>query len=151
MNKKDLARSAVEILKDNNTAKFVKLKKHTFYITDDEGNKAAFEVKDQSRSIPFTIDDVMLIIDALTDATFEALKSGEEINLKGFASLSLEKNKAHRVTHPLTNEPYMVPARYVPRIKAGESLRLAAKIYTLAHPLEEDSSMHEASFEEFEV
>lgn len=149
MNKKELAKSVVEILKDNNVAKNVKLKKHTFYITDDEGHKAAFDVRGQSKDIPFTVEDVTYIIDAIVESVYDALKDGQEIVIKGFGSMSLEVNKAHKVTHPVTNEPFIVPARYFPRVKLGENLRLAAKMYTLAHPIEGEPTAYGDEFDEF--
>lgn len=140
MTKFDLATKAAEILRASDIRKPVRIKKSTFYISDDEGNKAAFDIKGQHKDVIYTIDDIIKIIDALVEATCDALKSGEEIVIKGFGSLNLDIQGAHKVVHPVTKETYTIPAHFTPKFKSGDNLRLAAKVYELTHPVENNKA-----------
>lgn len=129
MNKKELASRAAEILRKNDVRKPVKLKKHTFCITDDDGNKANFVVKQSDKNVIYTNDDVNNVIDACITAILESIKKGEEINIRGFGVLGLHYRAARRTKQPGTEDWYEVEARYVPKFFYGNDLRVAARLY----------------------
>ena len=54
MNKRELASRTMEVLRSNNIRKPVSIKKHTFHITDDDGNTANFHVKQQNKNVIYS-------------------------------------------------------------------------------------------------
>lgn len=133
MNKKELSSRVTEVLRANNVRKPVSVKKHTFHITDEEGNTADFHIKQQDKNVIYTTDDTMNIIDACIAVIVDALKNGEEINIKGFGNLGLHYRAARRTKEPNTGEWCEIEARYVPKFSYGNDLRMAARLYELSH------------------
>lgn len=139
MNKKEFISRVAETLRENNMRKPVSVKKHTFHITDDEGNAADFNIKKRDKSVLYTIDDVSAIIDACLSVIFDTIRNGEEINIKGFGSLGLRYRAARRTKEPKSGEWCEVEARYVPKFAYGNDLRMAARLYEISlsdHPEE---------------
>ncbi len=66
-------------------------------------------------------------IDALFDIITASLKKGEEINLTGFGKFEVQKRKAREGRNPQTGKSIKIPARRVPRFKAGKGLKDAVK------------------------
>ena len=132
MNKKELASKAAELLRINDIRKPVKIKKHTFCITDEDGNKADFSVKRADKQVLYTNDDVNNIIDACITVILDSIKRGEEINIRGFGVLGLHYRAARRTKQPGTDDWYEVDARYVPKFFYGNDLRKAAILYDLS-------------------
>ena len=140
MNKKELSSRVAEVLRLNNIRKPVSIKKHTFHITDEDGNMANFHVKQQDKNVIYTVDDALNVIDACIAVIIDALKNGEEISIKGFGSLGLHYRAARRTKEPNSGEWCEIEARYVPKFTYGNDLRMAAKLYELSN--EEDSNGH---------
>lgn len=132
MNKKEFISRVSEALRENNMRKPVSVKKHTFHIMDDEGNAADFHIKQRDKNVLYTVDDATNIIDACIAVITDALKNGEEINIKGFGSLGLHYRAARRTKEPNTGEWCEVEARYVPKFMYGNDLRMAAKLYEVS-------------------
>lgn len=132
MNKRDLAIRTADLLRENNIRKPVKIKKHTFTVTDSDGNAADFVVKRGDKEVLYTVDDALNIIDACLEAIKDALRHGDEIAIKGFGILRLYKRAARLVKHPDTGELCEAPARYLPKFQFGNELRMAARVYELA-------------------
>ena len=132
MNKKELSSRATEVLRSNNIRKPVSIKKHTFHISDEDGNAADFHIKQQDKNVIYTADDTLNVIDACIAVIVDALKNGEEINIKGFGSLGLHYRAARRTKEPNTGEWCEVEARYVPKFSYGNDLRMAARLYELS-------------------
>lgn len=131
MYKKDLVNKAVQILKDNNIKKPVQIRKNVFHISDSEGNSANFTVKQQEKNVMYTIDDVNNILDALLLSVEDALKSGEEITLRGFGTISLVY-RSPKMMKKLGEDEYSITnGKYVPKIQFGNAIKMAAKIYEL--------------------
>lgn len=133
MNKKELSSRVAEVLRANNVRKPVSVKKQTFHITDEEGNMADFHIKQQDKNVIYTVDDTLNIIDACIAVIVDALKNGEEINIKGFGNLGLHYRAARRTKEPNTGEWCEIEARYVPKFSYGNDLRMAARLYELSH------------------
>lgn len=132
MNKKEFASRVAETLRENNMRKPVSVKKHTFHITDDEGNAADFNIKKRDKSVLYTVDDVTAIIDACLAVIFDTIRNGEEISIKGFGSLGLHYRAARRTKEPISGEWCEVEARYVPKFAYGNDLRMAARLYEIS-------------------
>ena len=64
------------------------------------------------------------VIDAALEATVEAVKKGEGLQLVGFASLAVVEKAARKAKNPRTGAVIDIPARKVVRIKAGSKLAL---------------------------
>lgn len=142
MNKKELISRATEALRVNNMRKPISVKKHTFRITDEDGNTADFHIKQQDKYVLYTVDDATNIVDACLAVIIDAIKNGEEISIKGFGSLGLHYRAARRTKEPNSGEWCEIEARYVPKFAYGNDLRMAAKLYEISLA-ENDSQIHE--------
>lgn len=131
MNRREFAIKAAEILRERNVRKPVKIKKHVFTVSDDDGNKGSFSVKRDDKMVLYTINDAINVIDACIDVIKEALQNGDEISIKGVGTLRLYHRPSYRTKTP-NGEWCDVPAKYVPRFYAGNDLTLAARIYELS-------------------
>lgn len=129
MNKKEFISKVAETLRENNLRKPVSMRKHTFHITDDDGNSADFNIRKQEKSVLYTVDDAANIIDACLAVILDSIKNGEEINIKGFGSLGLHYRAARRTKEPNSGEWCEIEARYVPKFAYGNDLRMAARLY----------------------
>lgn len=129
MNKKEFASRVAEALRENNMRKPVSVKKHTFHITDDEGNSADFNIKQRDKAVLYTVDDATNVIDACLAVILDAIRKGEEINIKGFGCLGLHYRAARRTKEPNSGEWCEIEARYVPKFAYGNDLRMAARLY----------------------
>lgn len=131
MNKKELISRVTEALRVNNMRKPISVKKHTFHITDEDGNSADFHIKQQDKNVLYTVDDTANIIDACLAVILDAIKNGEEISIKGFGNLGLHYRAARRTKEPNSGEWCEVEARYVPKFAYGNDLRMAARLYEI--------------------
>lgn len=143
MNKKEFASRVAKTLRENNMRKPVSIKKHTFHISDDDGNSADFHIKQRDRDVIYTVDDTTNVIDACIAVIVDALKNGEDIDIRGFGRLGLHHRAARRTKEPNTDKWVDVEARYVPKFFFGNDLRMAAKLYELSLPPEEVISKEE--------
>lgn len=132
MNKKDLVSRAAEILRQNDIRKPVKIKKHKFQIIDEDGDIAFFTVKRADKQVLYTVDDIGNIIDACIEAVLEAIRRGEEVNVRGFGTLGLHYRAARRTKQPGTEDWYEIDAHYIPKFFSGNDLRAAAKVYDIS-------------------
>lgn len=132
MNKKDLVSRVSEILRENDIRKPVKIKKHRFKITDEDGNTAEFSVKRADKRVIYTVDDIECIIDACIEAVVESIRRGEEVNVRGFGTLGLHYRAARRTKQPGTEDWYDIDAHYVPKFFSGNDLKAAARVYNLS-------------------
>jgi len=68
-------------------------------------------------------DCLNLIIDEITNA----LKKGNEVTLTGFGTFRAASRKARTGRNPKTGAIVKIPAKNVPRFKAGKALKEAVK------------------------
>lgn len=143
MNKREFISRVTEVLRVNNLRKPVSVKKHTFHITDDEGNRADFHIKQRDKTVIYTTEDTANIIEACISVITEALKAGEDICFHGFGRLGLHYRKARRTKEPHSGEWCEVDARYVPKFDYGNDLRMAARLYELSLEERENNTEQE--------
>ena len=132
MNKKEFISRVTETLRSNGLRKPVSVRKHTFHITDDEGNSADFNIRQQEKNVLYTVDDTANIIDACLAVILDAIRNGEDVNIKGFGCLGLHYRAARRTKEPISGEWCTVDARYVPKFAYGNDLRMAARLYEVS-------------------
>ena len=65
------------------------------------------------------------MIDSALQSIQEALVNGDEIRLTEFGSFSVDHRAAGEARNPRTGAPVPMPARKLPRFKAGLSLKQA--------------------------
>ena len=131
MNKKELAVRIADTLKENNQKKYVRCNKTTFYITDDNGNRAEFEINQNDRNVIYTIKDIQVIIDTALEVIENAVKNGESIKISDLGVIYMTLYKGRMFKRPDNGEVYELPPKYVPKFRFGKRLKLAAKIYNL--------------------
>lgn len=151
MNRKELVKNVVNILRDNNIRKPISVQKHTFHVSDDNGNHKDFIIKKNGTNIMFTSNDVDNIIDACIDVIKDALKHGDSIHVKGLGTLGLNYRKARATKHPATGEAIKVDARYVPKFIPGRDLKICAKVYELSIDENTNTMPPEEHAEDLEV
>jgi nucleoid DNA-binding protein len=66
-------------------------------------------------------------VEALVDVVTSTLKKGDTVTLTGFGKFFVGELKARKQVVPRTNKVVNVPARNVPRFRAGKQLREAVK------------------------
>jgi len=66
-------------------------------------------------------------IDTFVESVTAALKKGDKVTLVGFGTFSAAKRKARTAKNPQTGELIKVPAKRVPKFKAGRDLKSAVK------------------------
>ena len=148
--KSDLARAVAEILVSNGYTKTVRDTKHTFHVTDNDGNRADFVVKKASRPVRLTAEDAEAVIDALVVAMKEAIKQGFKIYLHDFGTIKLIYRKERSSIHPITKKKAIVPAHYYPRFLPGDSVRLAVKLYEQSLNEKDGTDQLEGEYEEYD-
>lgn len=132
MFKEEFIGRVTDILRENDTRKPVSVKKQVFHITDDNGNTADFNVRQQDKRVIYTVEDTRNIIDACIAVITDALQHGEDISFKGFGNIGVHYRAARRTKDPIAGEWCEVDARYVPKFTPGRSLKMAARLYELS-------------------
>ncbi len=66
-------------------------------------------------------------VKAFTDYVTKALKKGDKLTLPGFGTFSVAKRKARAGRNPQTGKEIKIPARKVPKFKAGSLLKSSVK------------------------
>ena len=67
------------------------------------------------------------VVNAFTDYVTKTLKKGDKLTLTGFGTFSVGKRKARTGRNPQTGKEIKIPARKVPKFKAGNLLRGSVK------------------------
>jgi len=66
-------------------------------------------------------------LNTILDEVEKALKKGEKVILTGFGTFSVSKRKARTGRNPKTGKEIKIPAKTVPKFKAGKTLKDAVK------------------------
>ena len=66
-------------------------------------------------------------VDAITSAITDSLAREERVTLVGFGSFQVMQRKARRGRNPQTGKELQIPAKKVPKFKAGRGLREAVE------------------------
>ena len=67
--------------------------------------------------------DTTNAVDSVFRAISSSLQQNEEVRLVGFGTFSVTKRNAQEGRNPRTGETIRIPARRVPKFKAGKALR----------------------------
>lgn len=131
MNKKEFITRVTDALRSNNMRKPVSVNKHTFHITDNEGNAADFVIKRKDKNVIYTIDDVANIVDACLAVIEDAIRCGEDVTMYGYGTLGVKYRAARTTIDPHYKNECEVSARYVPKFTYGKILKTAARDYEM--------------------
>ncbi len=66
-------------------------------------------------------------LEAFISAIGTALKSGKDVVLTGFGTFSVMKRKSRVGVNPATGKKMQIPAKKVPKFKAGKALKNMVK------------------------
>ncbi len=66
-------------------------------------------------------------VDAIISAITDCLAREERVTLVGFGTFQVMERKARRGVNPQTGKTIQIPAKKVPKFKAGKSLREAVR------------------------
>ena len=66
-------------------------------------------------------------VDAAISAITDSLARGEKVTLVGFGTFQAVNRKARRGVNPQTGEELQIPAKKVPKFRAGKGLREKVK------------------------
>jgi len=77
--------------------------------------------------VGLTKKDANNVVDAITSAITDSLARNERVALVGFGTFQVRERKARRGVNPQTRESIQIPAKNVPKFKAGKSLREKVK------------------------
>ena len=67
------------------------------------------------------------VINAITDTVKETLSKGERITLVDFGTFHVRQRKARKGRNPRTGKKLEIPAKKVPKFKAGKALKEAVR------------------------
>ncbi len=85
-------------------------------------NKAQL-VEHLASEVQLTKADCERIVDTALDAIKKTVKKGDDVTLVGFGTFTRSKRKARKGRNPQTGEAIKVPARTVPKFRAGKGFR----------------------------
>ena len=63
------------------------------------------------------------VIDAVIETIGDTLSRGEKVTLVGFGSFQVASRKARRGVNPQTRETIQIPAKKVPKLVPGKTLK----------------------------
>lgn len=129
MNRREFTSRVAALLREKGSRKRMIAPKHTFHISDDDGNKKDFTVRKSMKGVLYNRDDVDAIIDACIKIIQEAMMHGEPVEFRGFAKLGLHYHKLGNRTNPGTGEKLNIAGRYLPKFTALMDLKKYAAIY----------------------
>jgi nucleoid DNA-binding protein len=70
-----------------------------------------------------TRTDVAVIVDGFLDAIKQAMKEGNNIEIRGFGTFKIKSRKARKARNPRTGEEVPVPDRKVPVFKPSNEFK----------------------------
>ena len=90
---------------------------------NDEAITRARLAAEVSDAAGITRREADLIVESVFDSIAGALRSGDEVEIRGFGSFRLRSRKARQTRNPRTGEQILVPPKRVPFFRAGKALR----------------------------
>ena len=66
-------------------------------------------------------------VDSLFKGIRDSLSKGKSVGFVGFGTFLVAKRSARRGINPRTREPIQIPAKKVPRFRAGKALKAAVR------------------------
>ncbi len=89
-------------------------------------NKAEL-VEEVAGKVGLTKKDANNVVDAITSAITDTLAMNEKVTLVGFGTFQVVERKARTGRNPQTGDKIQIPAKKVPKFKAGKGLRERVK------------------------
>ena len=71
--------------------------------------------------------DAKKALDAAIEATVDALKKGDKVQIPGIITLAVEERTARKGINPATKQVITIPAKKVVKVKPGKELADAVK------------------------
>ncbi len=130
MTKNELKTRIANTIRESGYRKLVKCPRHTFHISDDEGNEKDFVVRPSDREVSVTADDVGMVLEALYDVICDELQHGRPVSLFGFGAFTLRYSSPRKVPRFDGEGYYAYDGQYVPKFKPGEKICAAAKLFS---------------------
>lgn len=124
-----LATVAAASMKSEGLKKHVTLPKTALYVSDDSGDTRTFYVRKASKDVPFTIEDIEKVFSAVLRVMYDAIQSGEKVQIKDFGSFEAKYRAPRSTRHPCTGEMVVVPGRYVVKFTPGNRMKISARLY----------------------
>jgi len=87
-------------------------------------NKAEL-VEEVAGKVSLTKKEAGDVVDAITSAITDTLAMNERVTLVGFGTFQVRERKARKGVNPQTREAINIPAKKVPKFKAGKNLKEA--------------------------
>lgn len=132
MDRAELVKRITSTMRENNVRKQISMPKHVFHISDDDGNKKDFVIRETEKRVLFTREDVAAFIDACLHVIEDAVMHGEEVSVSGFGKLGIRYRKPMKHHNVVTGEKEISEERYFPNFTCGIVLKRAAKLYGLS-------------------
>jgi len=85
-------------------------------------NKAEL-IEEVSNKTGLTKKEAGNVIDATTEVIRNTLSKGEKVTLVGLGTFQVIERKSRRGVNPRTKEAINIPAKKVPKFRAGKGLR----------------------------
>jgi DNA-binding protein HU-beta len=85
-------------------------------------NKAEL-AEEVSGEVGLSKRETQKVIDAIIRTIGDTLAAGEKVTLVGFGTFQVVNRKARRGVNPQTRETIQIPAKKVPKFRAGKDLR----------------------------
>ena len=85
-------------------------------------NKAEL-AEEVSGEVGLSKRETQKVIDAIIRTIGDTLAAGEKVTLVGFGTFQVVNRKARRGVNPQTIETIQIPAKKVPKFRAGKDLR----------------------------
>src|SRR5699024_7723309 len=76
-----------------------------------------------SSSTGLTKVETEVVDNGFMETVIDAMKRGEQIELRGFGRFKVVKRAPRVARNPKTNEEIQVPAQYVPKLKMSKSFK----------------------------
>jgi len=67
------------------------------------------------------------VLDAVTETITNTLSKGKKVTLVGFGTFQVRQRKAREGRNPRTGKKLEIPAKKVPKFRAGKNLREAVR------------------------
>jgi DNA-binding protein HU-beta len=89
-------------------------------------NKAEL-IQEVAAKADVKVKEAEALLDALVDATADALAKGDKVAITGFGTFAVSERKARKGRNPQTGKQIKIPASKTPRFAPGKALKDALK------------------------
>lgn len=126
--KAELAKRTAIALKASGIKKRISHGKKTYTLIAPDGSSSNFTVQEPDRELPFTVEDVLKILEAMILVLKNCIRTGQPVKIRNFGKLQITRFK-QSVRRCPDGEIRTIPAHYAPRFYPAEKLKEIAKDY----------------------